>query len=38
MAGDRWLGGFVSGTVAGLNRRRRHGLLVAAIRPPIRPA
>ncbi len=28
------LGGFASGTVAGLNTRRYHGLLVAALRPP----
>jgi predicted glycogen debranching enzyme len=29
------LGGFASGTVAGLNSRRYHGLLVAALRPPL---
>src|SRR5438045_1702795 len=28
------LGGFASGTVAGLNSRRYHGLLVAALTPP----
>src|SRR4051794_38855866 len=28
------LGGFASSTVAGLNSRRYHGLLVAAVRPP----
>lgn len=28
------LGGFASGTVAGLHTRRYHGLLVAALRPP----
>ena len=29
------LGGFASGTVAGVNTRRYHGLLVAALRPPV---
>ncbi len=29
------LGGFASSTVAGLNTRRYHGLLVAAIKPPV---
>lgn len=29
------LGGFASSTVAGLNTRRYHGLLVAAVRPPV---
>jgi predicted glycogen debranching enzyme len=29
------LGGFASGTVGGLNTRRYHGLLVAALRPPV---
>ena len=29
------LGGFASSTVAGLNTRRYHGLLVAATRPPV---
>ena len=29
------LGGFASGTVAGLFTRRYHGLLVAALRPPL---
>jgi predicted glycogen debranching enzyme len=29
------LGGFASGTVSGLNTRRYHGLLVAALRPPV---
>lgn len=29
------IGGFASGTVAGLNTRRYHGLLVAAMRPPV---
>jgi len=29
------LGGFASGTVAGLNTRRYHGLLVAALKPPL---
>jgi glycogen debranching enzyme len=29
------LGGFASSTVAGLNTRRYHGLLVAALRPPV---
>jgi len=35
------LGGFASGTVAGLLTRRYHGLLVAALQPPLgrtRPA
>jgi len=30
------LGGFASGTIAGVNTRRYHGLLVAAIDPPVR--
>jgi predicted glycogen debranching enzyme len=29
------LGGFASGTVAGANTRRYHGLLVAALKPPV---
>ena len=29
------LGGFASGTVAGVNTRRYHGLLVAALQPPV---
>src|SRR6266481_5415261 len=29
------LGGFASGTVAGLPTRRYHGLLVAALKPPV---
>jgi predicted glycogen debranching enzyme len=29
------LGGYASGTVAGLNTRRYHGLLMAALRPPV---
>ncbi|NOT64369.1 MAG: glycogen debranching protein [Acidobacteria bacterium] len=29
------LGGFASGTVAGVNTRRYHGLLVAALNPPV---
>lgn len=29
------LGGYASGTVAGLHTRRYHGLLVAALRPPV---
>jgi predicted glycogen debranching enzyme len=29
------LGGYASGTVAGANTRRHHGLLVAAMRPPL---
>jgi predicted glycogen debranching enzyme len=29
------IGGFASGTVAGLNRRRYHGLLMAALKPPL---
>src|ERR1700760_46712 len=29
------LGGFASSTIAGLNTRRYHGLLVAATRPPV---
>src|ERR1043165_2715775 len=29
------IGGFASSTVAGLNTRRYHGLLVAATRPPV---
>ncbi|MEM8716273.1 MAG: glycogen debranching enzyme N-terminal domain-containing protein, partial [Cyanobacteria bacterium P01_G01_bin.4] len=29
------IGGFASGTVAGLLTRRYHGLLVAALRPPL---
>jgi predicted glycogen debranching enzyme len=29
------LGGFASGTVAGLNTRRYHGFLIAALRPPL---
>ena len=29
------LGGYASGTVAGVNTRRYHGLLVAAIKPPV---
>jgi glycogen debranching enzyme len=29
------LGGFASSTVAGLNTRRYHGLLVAALQPPV---
>lgn len=29
------LGGYASGTVAGVNSRRYHGLLVAAMRPPV---
>src|SRR5438874_13776542 len=37
---DEWLetnglGGFASSTIAGLNTRRYHGLLVAATRPPV---
>jgi predicted glycogen debranching enzyme len=39
-AGREWLltnglGGFASSTIIGLNTRRYHGLLVAAIRPPV---
>jgi len=39
-AGREWLvtnglGGFASGTVAGARTRRYHGLLVAALRPPV---
>jgi predicted glycogen debranching enzyme len=30
------LGGYASGTVAGINTRRYHGLLVAAIEPPVK--
>jgi predicted glycogen debranching enzyme len=38
--GHEWLetnglGGFASGTIAGLNSRRYHGLLVAALNPPV---
>src|SRR5438046_4445463 len=29
------LGGYASGTVAGVNTRRYHGLLVAALEPPV---
>src|SRR5438552_18118768 len=29
------LGGYASGTVAGVNTRRYHGLLVAALNPPV---
>ena len=29
------LGGYASGTVAGVNTRRYHGLLVAALKPPV---
>ena len=29
------LGGFASSTIAGLNTRRYHGLLVAATKPPV---
>ncbi|HEY0658840.1 MAG TPA: glycogen debranching enzyme N-terminal domain-containing protein, partial [Pyrinomonadaceae bacterium] len=29
------IGGFASGTVSGMNTRRYHGLLTAAIRPPL---
>src|SRR5215831_21338591 len=29
------LGGFASSTIAGLNTRRYHGLLIAATRPPV---
>jgi predicted glycogen debranching enzyme len=29
------IGGFASGTVSGINTRRYHGLLVAALRPPL---
>ena len=29
------IGGFASSTVAGMNTRRYHGLLVAAIKPPV---
>src|SRR5256885_12515744 len=29
------LGGFASSTLTGLNTRRYHGLLVAAVRPPV---
>jgi predicted glycogen debranching enzyme len=29
------IGGYASGTVAGLNTRRYHGILVAALRPPV---
>ena len=29
------IGGFASGTVAGLNTRRYHGLLLAALNPPL---
>src|SRR4051794_21555745 len=29
------LGGYASGTLAGLNTRRYHGLLVASLRPPV---
>src|SRR5207302_10922302 len=29
------LGGYASGTVAGVNTRRYHGLLVAALTPPV---
>jgi len=29
------LGGFASGTIAGVNTRRYHGLLVASIKPPV---
>jgi glycogen debranching enzyme len=31
------LGGYASSTVAGLNTRRYHGLLVAATKPPVGP-
>ena len=39
-AGREWLvtngiGGFASGTIAGLNTRRYHGLLVASLNPPV---
>jgi predicted glycogen debranching enzyme len=39
-AGREWLvtnglGGYAAGSVAGLNTRRYHGLLVAALRPPV---
>src|SRR5271170_6874747 len=30
------LGGYATGTVAGLNTRKYHGLLVAALSPPVR--
>ena len=30
------LGGYASSTVAGLNTRKYHGLLVAALSPPVR--
>jgi len=33
--GTNGLGGFASGTVAGLPTRRYHGLLVAALKPPV---
>src|ERR1700674_1973702 len=29
------LGGYASGTVAGINTRRYHGLLVASLNPPV---
>ena len=29
------IGGFASSTIAGMNTRRYHGLLVAATRPPV---
>src|SRR6266446_2287639 len=29
------LGGYASGTIAGVNTRRYHGLLVAALAPPV---
>jgi hypothetical protein len=29
------LGGYASGTVAGVNTRRYHGLLVASLKPPV---
>ena len=29
------LGGYASGTIAGVNTRRYHGLLIAAVRPPV---
>jgi predicted glycogen debranching enzyme len=29
------IGGFAAGTVAGMNTRRYHGLLIAALRPPV---
>src|SRR5438309_10385226 len=33
--GTNGIGGFASSTIAGLNTRRYHGLLVAATKPPV---